>query len=110
MVQLCIHFSTALCVVLKNPVIFNGYRSQIHSEETIERRYDPFKLYLLQKNDQKSFCRGLELLEENLLKIKRSLNQMKERENIGYANFGIKQDDYGYPNRIIKHLHVIAEF
>ena len=73
-VQLCIHFSTALNVVLKNPVVFNGYRSQIHSEETIERRYDPFKLYIIQKNDQKSLCRGLELLEENLHKIKRSLN------------------------------------
>ena len=35
-VQLCIHFSRALNIVLRNQMTFDGYRSYIHSRQCID--------------------------------------------------------------------------
>jgi len=45
-------FSLALGIVIKNPMIFNGNRSYIHSGESLESRSPPFKLFIPQKGEQ----------------------------------------------------------
>lgn len=56
--------------------------------------------------------KGLRLLEENLMKIYRGLNFLKERENIGFVNQNNENsnEDLFYPNRLIRLLHKICDF
>lgn len=50
-VLICFHFATALGIVLKNPMVFNGPKSYIHSEETLEARKLPYKLFIPSKGE-----------------------------------------------------------
>lgn len=112
-VQLCIHFASALGLVLRNPMIFNGNRSYIHSEDTMELRQAPFKLYIPTTGAQNVgvLVQSLVLLEDNLMKIYRGLSHMKDRENIGFiAGSASDSEDLFFPNRIIRLLHKICEF
>ena len=97
---------------MKNPMIFNGNRSYIHSEETLEQRQSPFKLYIPSTGAQNVgvMVQSLVLLEENLMKIYRGLSHMKERESIGFINSSGDSEDLFFPNRIIHLLHKICEF
>ena len=108
-VQLIIHFSFCLGIVVKNPMIFNGNKSYIHSEETIEKRMAPHILFIPTKGEHNQMNKSLTLLEENLLRVYRGLNFIKERENIGFVN-NKEDEDLLYPNRIIRLLHKICEF
>ena len=112
LVQLCIHFATALGTTLKNPMIYNGNRSFIHSKETVEKRLPPLKLYIV-RGDQNNLKESLALLEENLMKIYRGLHLLKERENIGFVQVNNREEDeeeFYYPNTLIKLLHKICDF
>lgn len=56
-------------------------------------------------------AKGIDLLEENLIKISRALRYMKDRENIGLINSNADEDEPSlYPNRIIRLLHKICNF
>ena len=107
-VQLCIHFATALCITVKNTMIFNGSKSYIHSEDTVNNRNPPYKLFIKDKSDRDQIKISLALLEENLLKVYQALKFLKDRENIGYVS--VSNDEVEYPNRIIRFLHKIADF
>lgn len=53
----------------------------------------------------------MRLLEENLTKIYRALKLIKEREQIGFINSSVDEDEaFQYPNKIFRLLHKIAEF
>lgn len=109
-VQLCIYFALALGITFKNPMVFNGNRSYIHSENTIQNRLAPHKLFIPSKGEHNQMAKGIDLLEENLLKISRGLKFMKDRENIGFISSNADEDEPLYPNRIIRLLHKICNF
>jgi hypothetical protein len=45
-VLICIHFAKAMNLNLQNTMIFKGHKSLIHSSESLEKRSQPFKLFL----------------------------------------------------------------
>ena len=93
---------------MKNPMIFNGSRSYIHSDETIENRNAPYKLFIASKGLHNEMSRSIELLTENLMKVYRGLFFMKERENIGFQQQS--QDEHFLPNRLIAILLKMNDF
>lgn len=109
-VQVCIFFAAALGISLKNPMIFNGNRSYIHSDDTIEARLPPHKLFIPSKGEQNQMKLSVQLLEENLMKIFRGLSLLKERENIGFLSQTKDDEELIYPNRLIRLLHKICNF
>lgn len=85
-------------------MIFNGSKSYIHSEETINNRSPPFKLFIKDKQDREQIRTSIALLEDNLLRVYQALRQLKDRENIGYVS--VSNDEVEYPNRIISFLPI----
>lgn len=95
---------------MKFPMIFNGNRSYIHCQETLETRLPPQKLFIPSKGEQQAMGMALVLLEENLMKIYRGLSFLKDRENIGFVNSSNDGEELFYPNRLVRLLHKICEF
>ena len=91
-------------------MVFNGNRSYIHSEDTIQNRQPPFKLFIQNKGQHNEMVISLRLLEENLMKVYRGLHFLKERENIGFPNQYSDNEEVLYPNRLIRLLHKICDF
>ena len=95
---------------MKFPMIFNGNRSYIHCQETLETRLPPQKLFIPSKGEQQAMGMALVLLEENLMKIYRGLSFLKDRENIGFVYSSNDGEELFYPNRLVRLLHKICEF
>ena len=115
-VQLCIHFSRALNINIKNQMIYYGNKSYIHSYESIDSgarekvKSGPYNLFFLgQSSDNANLETSLILLEENMRLILKALKNLKEKEDIGYQQQSNNQD-IAYPNTIIQVLHEIADF
>jgi hypothetical protein len=60
---ICIHFAKALNINLQNIIIFNGHRSMIHSKETLDKRAQPYRLFIYPKGERSQLIKSLPLLE-----------------------------------------------
>lgn len=126
-VQLCIHFGTALQITYSHQMIFNGKRSLIFSKDPSAEGPKPSnKLYFTTRAEHAALTQAIKYLEENLNRVYRGLRYLRQHEGIGFV-----KDQYGgadssvggtpivdkeeddhmfYPNRIIRLLHKIADF
>lgn len=77
-VQLCIHFGTALQISYSNHMIFNGKRSLIfYKDSSTEGSKPSNKLFFTTKQEQPQLITAIKYLEENLNRVYRGLCQLR---------------------------------
>ena len=82
--QVAIHLARCLSIPLKHPIIYNAHRSYAVFVDEKETKVVPLYISYENKNrDYKNITFAVELIEQNLRTILRTLERLKDRQGIG---------------------------
>lgn len=108
-VQMCMHFSRALQVPLKFPMVFNGHRSYIFSQNCLSHGNHSHFLFLSDLPDHSLSAKGIKLFICNLEIIHDNLARFRERQGIQVNKKIEKELKDKIQNPIVEMLFKIAE-